>query len=118
LNKGLYIPSKPTYQSFGYNPQENMANYEMMLILDPSISEEERTASMDELKTLFKENSIKIEKEDVWGDKKLAYKINKSERAFYVLFDLEMDGKLIKIVSKEMNLLKNVWRYMFVRKED
>ena len=94
-----------------------MANYELMLLLDPSISEDERNVSLDELKKLFKEHKVKIEKEDVWGDKKLAYKINKSDRAFYVLLDIEMDGKLIKAISKEINLQSNIWRYMFVAKE-
>lgn len=95
-----------------------MANYEMMLILNPTVSEEERNASMDELKNLFKANSIKIEKEDVWGDKKLAYKINKSDRGFYILLDLEMDGTLINTLTKDINLNANIWRYMFVKKED
>ena len=65
-----------------------MANYELMLILDPSLSEEDRNAGLDELKELLKTNEAKIEKEDVWGDKKLAYKINNSERGFYILFNL------------------------------
>lgn len=94
-----------------------MANYELMVILSPTISEDERKKSTDELKALLKENSVKIEKEDTWGDKKLAYKINGSERGFYILFDLEMDGKLIKSVSKTINLDTNIWRYMFVKKE-
>jgi len=94
-----------------------MANYELMVIADPSLSEEERTKSLDELKKLFKDNSVTIEKEDVWGDKKLAYKINKSERGFYILLDLDMDGKLIKDLSKTINLDKNIWRYMFIKKE-
>ena len=95
-----------------------MANYEMMLIVNPTISEEDRNTSIDELKELFKTNSVKITKEDVWWDKKLAYKINKSDRWYYILFDLEMDGKLIKNLSKDINLNKNIWRYMFVKKED
>ncbi len=94
-----------------------MANYELMVIVNPVISEEERTASVDSLKELLKKNSIKIEKEDVWGDKKMAYKINKSDRGFYILFDLEMDGKLINGLSKTINLNTNIWRYMFVKKE-
>ena len=88
-----------------------------MTIVDPTISEEERNASIDELKALLKKNSVKIEKEDVWGDKKMAYKINKSDRGFYILFDLDMDGKLIKDLSKTMNLNTGIWRYMFVKKE-
>jgi len=95
-----------------------MANYEMMLIVNPTVSEDDRNASIDELKELFKTNSVTISKEDVWWDKKLAYKINKSDRGFYILYDLEMDGKLIKDLSKTINLNKNIWRYMFVKKED
>ena len=94
-----------------------MANYELMAIIDPTISEDDRNTSISELKELFKNNSVKIEKEDVWGDKKMAYKINKSDRGFYVLFDLDMDGKLITTISKNINLNKNIWRYMFVKKE-
>lgn len=94
-----------------------MANYELMSIIDPTVSEEDRNESINELKELFKKNSVKIEKEDVWWDKKLAYKINKSDRAFYILYELEMDGKLIKDLSKTINLNKNIWRYMFVKKE-
>ncbi len=94
-----------------------MANYELMTIIDPSLSEEERNIMINELKANLEKYSAKIEKEDVWGDKKLAYKINKSDRWFYILFELEMDGKLIKDLSKIINLNKNIWRYMFVKKE-
>ena len=94
-----------------------MANYELMLIVNPTLSEEERTTSIEELKALFAKNEVKIENEEVTGDKKMAYKINKSDRGFYILFDLDMDGKLIKDLSKTINLDKNVWRYMFTRKE-
>lgn len=95
-----------------------MAKYEMMLIIDPKLSKEDNDSTTWELKELFSKNSVVIEKEDIWWDKKLAYKINNSERGFYILFDLEMDGKLIKSLSKVINLNKNIWRYMFVRKED
>jgi small subunit ribosomal protein S6 len=94
-----------------------MAQYEFMLIIDPKLSEADRNSSLDNLKKIFKDNNVIIEKEDVWGDKKLAYKINGSERGFYVLFDIEMEGKLIKEISKTINLDRNIWRYMFTAKE-
>jgi small subunit ribosomal protein S6 len=47
----------------------------------------------------------------------MAYKINKSDRWFYVLYELDMDGKQIKDLSKTINLNKSIWRYMFVKKE-
>jgi len=76
-------------------PLENnhriMANYELMMILI---------------------------KKDVWGDKKLAYKIKGSETGHYVLWTLELDGTAIKGLNTEFNLEANIWRYMFVNLED
>jgi small subunit ribosomal protein S6 len=57
-----------------------MANYELMAIINPALSEDERNTLIGELKSSLEKNSAKIEKEDVWGDKKMAYKINKSDR--------------------------------------
>ncbi len=94
-----------------------MANYELMAIVDPTISEIERNSLIAELKLNLEQNSAKIEKEDIWGDKKMAYKINKSDRWFYILYELDMDGKQIKDLSKTINLNKSIWRYMFVKKE-
>jgi|GEM_PF-2936668 len=47
----------------------------------------------------------------------MAYKINSSNRGFYVLLDLEMDGKNIVSLTKLFNLDLNIWRHMFVKKE-
>lgn len=92
-----------------------MAKYELMLILNPSISEEERNNSLNNLKKSFEEASVKIEKEDIWWDKKMAYKINSSDKGFYVLFNLELDWKVIINLTKLMNLDLNIWRHMFVK---
>ena len=94
-----------------------MNKYELMLILNSSIYEEDRNHSLEELRNLLTKNEVKIEKEDIWWDRKLAYKINKSDRGFYVLFSLEMNGKLIKELSKSINLNKAIIRYMFAKLE-
>ena len=88
-----------------------------MLNLNSSISEEDRNHSLEELRNLLTKNEVKIEKEDIWWDRKLAYKINKSDRGFYVLFSLEMNGKFIKELSKSINLNKAIIRYMFAKLE-
>ncbi|MGE4443788.1 MAG: 30S ribosomal protein S6 [Candidatus Altimarinota bacterium] len=94
-----------------------MAKYELMLIVNPSISEADRNSSLENVKNALINAGAKIEKEDVWGDKKMAYKINSSDRGFYVLLNLEMDGKSIVEITKLMNLDLNLWRHMFVRKD-
>jgi len=94
-----------------------MAKYELMFIVDPSLSEEDRNTSIDAFKSTLEKFSAKIEKEDIIGEKKLAYKINKSTTGFYTLLDLEMNWEEIKNISKEVNLNRSVWRYMFTVKE-
>lgn len=94
-----------------------MAKYELMLIVNPSISEADRNTSLENVKNALTNAGAKIEKEDVWWDKKLAYKINSSDRGFYVLFTLEMNGKSIVEITKLMNLDLNIWRHMFVRQD-
>jgi len=94
-----------------------MANYEMMIIINPSLSEEERNTSIESLKAVLAKNSVTIDKEDVWGEKKMAYKIGKHSKGFYILLDLSFDWKAIKDISKEINLNEGLLRYMFVKKE-
>lgn len=91
-----------------------MANYEMMMILNPEAWESQLKASIDGVKKALKDVKAKITNEDVWGDKKLAYKIKGSEKGHYILFTLELDGKSIKEINKIFNLDGNIWRYMFV----
>ncbi len=94
-----------------------MANYELMFMIDPSLSEEDKTSRIDNFKSILEKFSTKIINTEVIGEQKLAYKINKSTTGFYILLDLEMNGEEIKNISKEINLEKNIWRYMFTKKE-
>jgi small subunit ribosomal protein S6 len=91
-----------------------MKKYELMLIVNPSLSEDDRNTSLESVKNLVLKSSWKIEKEDIWGEKKMAYKINNSAKWFYVLYYIEIDGNELKTITKEINLNKNVWRHMFV----
>lgn len=91
-----------------------MANYELMMILNPEAGEEALKASVDGVEKLLKGAKVKGLKKDQWGEKKLAYKIKGSEKGIYILWTMELDGKGIKAMSTPFNLDANIWRYMFV----
>jgi len=94
-----------------------MTHYELMMILDPSIGENALSSSITGVKNALEESGAKITEENIWGEKKLAYKLHGSERGYYTLFQLELDGKKIKKLNDIINLDKNIWRYMFVNLE-
>ncbi|MFZ3232906.1 MAG: 30S ribosomal protein S6 [Patescibacteria group bacterium] len=92
-----------------------MRKYELMMIVDPTVSDDERATLLSEVKAELTTHGVSSLTEDVWGVKKLAYKINGSENGFYVLFNFEADGRNFKTISSDFNLRKGIWRYMFVR---
>lgn len=94
-----------------------MTQYELMVIIDQNAGEKAIEATLDSLRTLVKNHDGKITKEDIWGTKTLAYKIHGSTQGYYALFNLELDGKELKELTKELNLVKPIWRNMFVKLE-
>ena len=59
-----------------------MNKYELMLILNSSISEEDRNHSLEELRNLLTKNEVKIEKED----KELSKSINLNKAIIRYMF--------------------------------
>ncbi len=95
-----------------------MRKYELMMIVDPTVSEDDRASLLSEVKAELTTHGASALSEDVWGVKKLAYKINGSENGFYVLYNFESDGRAFKTISSDFNLRKGIWRYMFVRTDE
>lgn len=92
-----------------------MRKYELMMIVNPTLSDDDRGNLLSEVKAELTTHGASALSEDVLGIKKLAYKINGSENGFYVLFNFESDGRAFKTISSDFNLRKGIWRYMFVR---
>ena len=90
-----------------------MKKYELMLILNPSMDDNARKELLDAVNAEFKTAGVTGLSEDVWGNRKMAYKINGSLEGFYILYTFESEGNHTNI-RKLFNLKKDVWRHMFV----
>lgn len=95
-----------------------MHKYELMMIVDPTVSDDDRTALLTEVQHEVTQDGSRILTTDLWGVKNLAYKIRASQTGYYVLFTIESTGRNIPQISKHFNLKKAIWRYMFIRLED
>lgn len=91
-----------------------MTHYEFMMILNPTIGEEEINKNLETVRTALTGAGATISKEDVWGEKKLAYKVKNSDTGYYVLWNLEIEGRSLKALNTDLNLNPSIWRYMFV----
>lgn len=92
-----------------------MNSYYLTLVLKPDLEEKERKTLLDlAAKRLLGEDG-KIKKEDLWGNKDLAYKIRKQTKGYFAHFQIESDPKNAKGLDKFLQVEENILRYLLVR---
>ena len=85
-----------------------MANYEIMFIIDPK--EDVKT-----VETMVKDVLGKGLKEFKKMDRtELAYPINNSTTAQYVLVTADVEGSAIKELTRKVNISKTIWRQLSI----
>lgn len=81
--------------------------YEMMFILE--LGEEQET--LQQLKTLLTQDG-KILKENNMGIRTLAYPIQKREKGYYHVFEMEMPASKIRSLEEDIRLNEKILRWM------
>ncbi len=91
-----------------------MRRYETIVILDPDLSEENRTAFNERIKEIMSKFEGVLLKEDVWGNRKLAYEVKKKPRGFYIRYDYCGMGALVDELERSFRIDDRVMRYLTV----
>lgn len=91
-----------------------MRRYETFVIIDPDISQEERTQLLERVKELITQLAGFLVFEDDWGDRKMAYEIRKKERGYYVRFDYCGGAELINEIERFFRIDDRALKYMTV----
>ena len=92
-----------------------MTKYEMLYILDSTISEESREVIIKKFEDLVVVNGGKIEKTDRWGMKKLCYPINYKNEGFYVLMTFEAEKTLVVELKRIAGITDGVIRRLITK---
>lgn len=94
-----------------------MRKYEMAVVLDPDLKEEEKEKLVEEIKAEIKKMEGKVEKVSSWGKRQLSYPIKKAKEGIYFIFNLELPGEEIAGLGKKLRLKEKVLRYLLVKVE-
>jgi len=89
-----------------------MNKYELMVIYDSSLKEDEVKKNISTLKDKIKELKGSLTNEDYWGLKDLAYEINKASKAYYLVLKADMEADSAKGLNSwladEESILRNL----------
>ncbi len=89
-----------------------MALYELGLVLDADLEQEERDSFLGEVRQLLATGKASIVKEDVWGKRTLAYEIDHKREGYYLFWQFEGPGSVIKPLEYKLRLSDQVLRYL------
>ncbi|MBE6031346.1 MAG: 30S ribosomal protein S6 [Firmicutes bacterium] len=93
-----------------------MTNYEVMFIIDPTLEDEAKEATVETVKGIIEADGA-VDKVDVWGMRKLAYPIQKKNEGYYVVIEFKANPTLPKELDRRMRISDAVIRHLIINKD-
>jgi small subunit ribosomal protein S6 len=90
-----------------------MKKYELMTVYP--IEDDKFKDGTDKVKAVLAQFGAQVEKEESYGDRDLAYEINKTKRGRFVLFTVKANPAKISEINTQFRLNANLLKSLFVR---
>ena len=95
-----------------------MHKYELAVVLNAKLEEDDKVASLDKVKALIERFGGQITNVDDWGKKKLAYEIQKMNEGFYYFIQFDAEAAAPAEIESRIRIMDNVIRYLIVRADE
>lgn len=92
-----------------------MREYEVMVILDPSLDERTIEPSLDKYLNVIRKDGGSIESLDVWGRRRMAYEIKKNAEGIYAVVKLTAEPATVKEFDRQLTLNESILRTKVMR---
>ena len=92
-----------------------MTKYEMLYIIDASLSDEAKEALIKKFEDLVVANGGTVEKTDRWGVRKLQYPINYKTEGYYVLMTFEAAKTLVVEIKRVVGITDGIIRRLITK---
>ena len=94
-----------------------MINYELLLIINPTIDDTEKEATVETVKGII-ETDGQVSEVDIWGMKKLAYPIKKHLEGYYAIVNFAASPELPKELDRRLKISDNIIRHLIINKDE
>jgi len=95
-----------------------MKAYELLFIVNPTLEEDLREATMQRIDNTITSQGGVIDNTENWGRRKLAYEIEKLSEGDYTLIDFHADPTSIEEINRVLRINDVVVRFMIVARTD
>jgi len=92
-----------------------MRMYETIFIAHPDLVEEEVKALIDKMKGIIENLNGQLIKVEEWGRRKLAYKLKKLTKGYYILIRFLGNGEVLAEIERNLRLSDGVLKYQSVK---
>ena len=94
-----------------------MREYEIVYVIRPDLSDEDRSAKVDRIHSLITDNGGELEKTEDWGKRVLAYEIKHCTDGYYGLAEFRVAPNKVATVEERLNIDEEILRYQIVARE-
>ncbi len=92
-------------------------DYELGIILNPEVSEEETRAVLDRVEQTVANNGGQTVRVNQWGRRRLAYPIERHRDGFYVFIDMILTPETVIELERTLKVSEIVLRHMTKRRD-
>jgi small subunit ribosomal protein S6 len=95
-----------------------MPYYESTFIARQDLSKQDITKLTDTFSGIITQGGGKVVKNEYWGLRSLAYKINKSRKGHYVMLGLDAPASAVKEMERNLRINEEVVRSLTIRVDE
>ncbi|PWJ26966.1 small subunit ribosomal protein S6 [Branchiibius hedensis] len=92
-----------------------MRQYELMIILDPSLDDRAATPTLEKFLTVVTKDGGTVENIDLWGRRRLAYDIKKQSEGIYAVINMTAESATAQELDRQLGLSESVLRTKLLR---
>ena len=94
-----------------------MNNYEVMFIIQAALEEDKKEAVIEMVKEIISAGG-EVGKVNVWGNRKLAYPIQKKNEGYYVVIEFTANSGLPKELDRRLKISDSIIRHIIINKDE
>jgi len=93
-----------------------VTDYEILLMLDPELSDERQNESVNRTPDLITKSGGKWDAHEPWGRRRLAYEIDHKAEGVYHLLTFDAEPEALAEVSRVLKITEGVIRHLAVKR--